>query len=121
MGTREEYKNFTCLSTGLPVYLICPMEQTVSPAEKIAKAKSDYKGSTRVERPPRPDIDCRVAEYRDALNLSLEDVGKAVGLTKQAILHIERGNSLAIRSMFALAKFFGVAVVDLWPDLGKKQ
>lgn len=92
----------------------------MTPAEKIAKLKSEYQSLPKEDRPPRPKLRCLVGERRAALGLTLSDVGNAVGLSKQAVMFIERGDSVGVRSMIAIAKFFGVAVVDLWPDLGKK-
>lgn len=93
----------------------------MSPAERVAKLKSDARDvRRRSDRPPRPPLRCLIREYRERLSLTLEDVGNAVGLTRQAVLAMESEKVCGVRSMLAVAKFFGVAVVDLWPDLGRR-
>lgn len=62
-----------------------------------------------------PDLQNRIAEYRDRAGISRADLAAAVGVNPQTIGFLERGDynpSLALA--FELAAHFGVGVEDLF-------
>lgn len=64
---------------------------------------------------------CLARAKRKELGLSLDEAAAGMGMSKMGLSFLERGVTQRLPGMFAVARFYGVSVVDLWPDLGKKQ
>ncbi len=57
----------------------------------------------------------RIKEYRKERNLTQDDLGKAVDVTRQTIISLESGRYIAsLQLAFKLAKFFNVQIEDLF-------
>ncbi|WP_035452627.1 helix-turn-helix transcriptional regulator [Agrilactobacillus composti] len=60
-------------------------------------------------------IDNKVYEYRVLRRLSQTELAKAVGVSKQTILIMEKGNySPSLKLAFRLANYFGVPITDMF-------
>ncbi len=60
-------------------------------------------------------ISNRVYEYRVLRRLSQEKLGEAVGVSKQTIYAMEKGNySPSLLLAFKLANYFGVQIEDIF-------
>lgn len=86
----------------------------MTPAQKLAaKVKAERKPRNR--RPPRQRAwRCLIRQYREELELSLDHVAKAVGLSKTALWHLENGTDPMLTTARRVADFFGVDVWGLW-------
>ncbi len=89
-----------------------------SPAELLAEKKT-------WQRPPRNRSNyvrkttwrVVVRELRESMRLSLDDVAKAVGLSKTCYWQIEQGVDLRVTSARRIATFFGKSIEELWTEL----
>jgi predicted transcriptional regulator len=89
----------------------------MTPAEKAAK--------TKPRRNPRPGVKavwkCGLRKKRIDLGLSLRDVEKGTGVSAPTISRAERGDDLILSHAVALARYFGVAVEELWLTIQKEK
>lgn len=87
-----------------------------TPAERMAAAK--------VHRPKPPTADrqrkvcwvCRIAEVRERLGLTTEDVASATGISSTSIWAIEKGVNPRLTNARRIATFFGMTVEEMWPE-----
>jgi len=86
-----------------------------SPAQRLASRKKARKKPIAHNNGRSFPWMCAVAAERHALELSLDDVSKATGISKAALSLIEQGANTTLVNAFALSNFFGKPVRDLWP------
>lgn len=86
----------------------------MTPAEKLAaKVKAERKPRNR--KPVRQKVwNSNLRAYRERLELSLDQVAAAVGLSKTALWQLENGTDPMLTTARRLADFFGVDVWGLW-------
>ncbi len=58
---------------------------------------------------------CRIREKRESLNISLDNVAKAIGIAKNTLWQIEQGGDPQLVTAMKIAEFFGCRVETLWP------
>lgn len=58
---------------------------------------------------------CRVREFREALNLSLLDVARSIGMSVTGLWQIEMGNDPMLTTAAKIAAFYDVPINLLWP------
>ena len=89
-----------------------------SPAEQLAKTKQRRKprrlgqnsdGHHRV-------WNCKIADLRESLGLSIRDVAEACGFSTAGLWQIEHGTDPMLTSAARLAEFYGKRVHELWPE-----
>ncbi|WP_297514863.1 helix-turn-helix transcriptional regulator [Thermococcus sp.] len=57
----------------------------------------------------------RLRELREARGLTQEELAKALGVTRQTIIAIEKGKyDPSLRLAFKIARFFGVKIEDIF-------
>ncbi len=57
----------------------------------------------------------RVRELREKHNITQEELAKAVGVTRQTIIAIEKGKyDPSLKLAFKIARFFGVKIEDVF-------
>ncbi|NJE54008.1 helix-turn-helix transcriptional regulator [Thermococcus sp. 21S9] len=57
----------------------------------------------------------RLRELREAMGLTQEELAKALGVTRQTIIAIEKGRyDPSLRLAFKIARFFGVKIEDIF-------
>ncbi|AEH24101.1 helix-turn-helix transcriptional regulator [Pyrococcus yayanosii] len=57
----------------------------------------------------------RLRELREARGLTQEELAKALGVTRQTIIAIEKGKyDPSLRLAFKIARFFGVKIEDVF-------
>ena len=57
----------------------------------------------------------RLRELREARGLTQEELAKALGVTRQTIIAIEKGRyDPSLRLAFRIARFFGVKIEDVF-------
>jgi len=57
----------------------------------------------------------RLRELREAKSLTQEELAKALGVTRQTIIAIEKGKyDPSLRLAFKIARFFGVNIEDVF-------
>ncbi len=57
----------------------------------------------------------RLRELREAKGLTQEELAKALGVTRQTIIAIEKGKyDPSLRLAFKIARFFGVKIEDVF-------
>ncbi|MDT8411521.1 MAG: helix-turn-helix transcriptional regulator [Vicingaceae bacterium] len=60
--------------------------------------------------------------HRKRKNITLEELGLAIGLDKSAIFHIEKGKPITFRTLLKIAAYLEVSILDLvnnFPNLTK--
>lgn len=83
---------------------------------KKARAKIDSDGDTELEI--RREIGKRIAEMRRKLNLSGQTTADVLGISREAITHIETGrNNISAVSLWKLATLLNCAIEDFFPDV----
>lgn len=89
-----------------------------SPAQRLAKAKQQQcLKRNKASKSETILWTCKLAEERDALNLSMQDVAKAAGLSSSAYFRIEKGYAdVSLSNAMSIAQFFGKTVYQLWPQ-----
>ncbi len=87
----------------------------MTPAEQLAKDKGPRRPPSEPARTKQ--FSCKIREKRNALNLSLRDVGAATGVSANSLLLIEQGYGPTLKTALHLARFFGVSVEELWEPL----
>ncbi len=86
---------------------------TFSPAERLA-AKKTRKRPRRNEGKFGPH-ECAVRALRQSLDISINDVAAAAGISLAGLSAIERGFDVQLSTMKKLAKFYGRNLDELWP------
>lgn len=84
----------------------------MTPAEQLARVRR--RRSLPHTREPGP-LECLVRAKRHSLGLTMLEVADHVGVAESHLCDIERGIDLKMSTAARLAKFFGVAVHELWP------
>jgi len=57
----------------------------------------------------------RLREFREAYGLTQEELAKALGVTRQTIIAIEKGKyDPSLKLAFKIARFFGVKIEDIF-------
>lgn len=80
----------------------------MTPAEAVAAT---------VKPKRRPKHVCTIRERRTSLGLTLRHVTEATGINLGHLSGIEHGQGLpSLPYAFALARFFGCTVEELWPN-----
>src|SRR5579862_6238179 len=73
-------------------------------------------GATEIEI--RKEIGRRIAEMRKQRDLSARHVAESLGISREAVTHIETGrNNLSAVSLWKLATLFDCDIVDFFPDV----
>lgn len=85
----------------------------MTPAEKLAKSKPRRKLRAKPHQRTSP-WDCGITALRHELRISLDDVAKAVEISKTALWQIEHGTDPMLTTAAKLAAFFGRTVEQLW-------
>lgn len=95
----------------LPVIDTAP-QQMKSQGAKIENSDRD------VEREIRQEIGNRIAELRRKRKLSARLVGEKLGISREAITHIETGrNNINALALWKLATLFHCDITDFFPDV----
>lgn len=85
-------------------------------AQKKVKIKSDDKDDA--ERKVRKSIGKRICEIRKKLGFSALTVSEHLGISREAVTHIETGrNNLSAVALWKLATLFDCDVSDFFPDI----
>lgn len=92
-----------------------PKQSTKSPAELLAERKPRRKLRAKPYARKSP-WDCRITAMRHELRISLDDVAKAVKISKTALWQIEHGTDPMLTTATKLATFFGRSIHELWID-----
>src|SRR5580698_6859876 len=80
--------------------------------DKIAR------GDAQIEREIRAEIGARIADLRRKRKLSARLVGEKLGLSREAITHIENGrNNITATTLWKLATLFHCDVQDFFPTV----
>ncbi|MFA4645857.1 helix-turn-helix transcriptional regulator [Pyrococcus kukulkanii] len=57
----------------------------------------------------------RLREFREAYGLTQEELARALGVTRQTIIAIEKGKyDPSLKLAFKIARFFGVKIEDIF-------
>lgn len=96
----------------------------MSEVKLLSKAEllSQKKQRERPRRNPKAKSErvlwtTKLAEQREALNLSMKDVADAVNLSQSAYFRIEHGFAdVSLSNAMSIAQFFGRTVYELWPQ-----
>lgn len=85
----------------------------------MAKAKGKIgSGDGDAEREIREAIGARIAELRRERQLSARLVGEKLGISREAVTHIETGrNNITAVALWKLATLFGCECKDFFPDV----
>ena len=85
-----------------------------SPAQQLAETIKRERPA-RNTKPLRKAVwDCVIRAERERLELTLDDVAEAVGITKAGLSVIERGSDPMLTTARKLAVFYGMTTDDLW-------
>jgi DNA-binding XRE family transcriptional regulator len=84
----------------------------MSPAQKLAE-ELKVKPINDVSSPTRP-LRCIMTEHRQALGLTLINVGSFIGLSASQLCHIEAGADTKLTVGLKLANFYGLSVEAIW-------
>lgn len=60
--------------------------------------------------------------YRKKNDITLEELGLAIGLDKSAIFHIEKGKPITLRTLLKITAYLEISILDLvrdFPNLTK--
>ena len=80
--------------------------------DKIAR------GDAEIEREIRTEIGARIADLRRKRRLSARLVGEKLGVSREAITHIENGrNNITATTLWKLATLFRCEVQDFFPTV----
>ncbi|NJE43376.1 helix-turn-helix transcriptional regulator [Thermococcus sp. GR6] len=64
----------------------------------------------------------RLRELREAKGLTQEELAKALGVTRQTIIAIEKGKyDPSLKLAFKIARFFGVLIEDIFVYEGERD
>ncbi|NJD98346.1 transcriptional regulator [Thermococcus sp. GR7] len=64
----------------------------------------------------------RLRELREARGLTQEELAKALGVTRQTIIAIEKGKyDPSLKLAFKIARFFGVLIEDIFVYEGERD
>jgi DNA-binding XRE family transcriptional regulator len=85
----------------------------MTPAERLAKKRT----KSKLPKGRQPVHDCKLAELRLELGLSLKAVGEAIGMTQAGLWNIEHGTDPMLTTARKLAKFYGKTIDDIWKPL----
>ncbi len=91
-------------------------EEGLSPAEQLAKSRSDRK---QLKKKTSESLiwKCEISTIRKGLGLTLLEVCKSVKLSHRALRQIEAGFDLRLSTAYRIAEFYGKSVSDLWVRL----
>lgn len=94
------------------------MEKEKSPAEILA-SKRPIKRAARNTKPytRKTTWKCRLREIRVELRLSMDEVVKALGISKTAYWQIEKGGDPMLTTAVKISRFFGTKIDFIWPEL----
>lgn len=91
----------------------------MTPAEQLA--------ANRPERKQREQAEAEAAVWRCALRakrvelrLSMDEVAKAVSMSKAGLWGIEKGSDPMLTTAAKIARFFGCSIESLWPELNSE-
>ena len=91
----------------------------MTPAEKFAAAKQAEQHH-QMPRKPRsltiPFTGNRLADLRHTLNLTAKEAADGVGMQYQVYRRAESGMNLYLTTAYAIARFYGRTVEELWPN-----
>jgi DNA-binding XRE family transcriptional regulator len=82
----------------------------MTPAERLAANKA----KTKLPKDRNVVHDCRLAEMRLELGLSLKAVGEAIGMTQAGLWNIEHGTDPMLTTARKIAKFYGKTIDEIW-------
>jgi DNA-binding XRE family transcriptional regulator len=85
----------------------------VTPAQRLAKNKKPR----RTYNSRHGKFDCRIADLRRKLRLTLHDVAGAIGVSDATVYGVENGSDPQLSTAFALSNFFGKTIEELWRPL----
>jgi DNA-binding XRE family transcriptional regulator len=89
-----------------------------SPAQRLAETVRRERPA-RNKSPQRKAVwDCHIRDMRERLELTLDDVAEAVGITKAGLSVIERGSDPMLTTARKLAVFYGMPIDALWITKG---
>lgn len=86
-----------------------------TPAQLLAATKT-----AKPSRPIKPNAsrkspwNCCLRRLREKLGLSLDDVAKAVGMSKAGYWELEKGGDPMLTTAHKLSEFFGKVTCDIW-------
>ena len=81
------------------------------------RGKIDSDGSV-AESELRKEVGGRIAEMRRKLHLSARKVAEELGISREAVTHIETGrNNISAVSLWKLATIFNCDIEDFFPDV----
>lgn len=86
-----------------------------TPAQLLAERKTP-----KQSRPIKPNAsrkspwNCCLRRLREELGLSLDDVAKAVGMSKAGYWELEKGGDPMLTTAHKLSEFFGKTTCDIW-------
>lgn len=87
----------------------------MTPAEKLAK-ETRRKPAKQKQAPRVPKWDCRLAQIRKDLGLSMRKTSQGIGLSLPNYHAIEHGCDPQLTTADRIAKFFGKPIAELWPN-----
>lgn len=75
-------------------------------------------GGTETDAEIRREVGRRIAEMRRRLDLSARLVAERLGISREAVTHIETGrNNISAVSLWKLATLFHCQLADFFPDV----
>lgn len=84
------------------------------PSKKTTRMEKRSDADARV----RKAIGSRIAQMRRKLHLNAADVAKELGLSREAVTHVETGrNNVSALALWKLAVRFGCNIQDLFPEI----
>jgi len=85
-----------------------------SPAQQLAEVVRRERPARNHKQLRKSVWDCRIRAERERLELTHDDVAKAVVITKAGLSVIERGSDPMLTTARKLAAFYGMTTDSLW-------
>lgn len=95
----------------------------LTPAQRLARAKPVQRFVLKPSSSNRyrAVLECRLFALRRGLGLTLDDVSKAVRISKAHLHQVEHGAEIGLTLAFRLASFYGKRIETLWKTPAKEK
>lgn len=90
---------------------------TLAPAEMLAKKLKTKAKDPGTKLLRKRTWNCTINKRRELLGLTLQQIGRATGVSPAILSNISNGTDLRLTTAVKIAKFFGCFIEELWPDL----